>query len=64
MNNSLKLILVIVVTFAITILTSLLLELELFKTVERRILIDALLFIEVFLGYIIFTSIYKKPNKV
>lgn len=60
MNPSIKLILVIIITFLISIATSLLLEIPIFKHWLRQIIIILLIVIEIFCGYIIFKSILSK----
>lgn len=62
MNASVKIIFLVLGTFLITFLTSLLLELPLFKAVERRILIDLLLLIELYFAFIIYK--YLLQNKI
>jgi len=56
MNNNIKIILVIICTFTAALFTSLLLELKLFQVPERRILINAFILIQLYLGFIIFKS--------
>lgn len=60
MNPSIKLILVIIITFLISIATSLLLEIPIFKHWLRQVIIILLIVIEIFCGYIIFKSILSK----
>ncbi|TVZ55608.1 hypothetical protein OD91_0863 [Lutibacter sp. Hel_I_33_5] len=60
MNPNLKLILVIFSTFLIAFITSLLLELELFKNLVRYILVVLLIIFELYLGFIVYQSLYKK----
>jgi hypothetical protein len=59
MNKSLKIILIIFSTFAITLLTSLLLELEIFKNIVRYILVLLLIISELYLGFIVYKSSLK-----
>jgi hypothetical protein len=56
MNNNIKIILVIICTFTAALFTSLLLELKFFQVPERRILINAFILIQLYLGFIIFKS--------
>lgn len=60
MNNNLKLILIILVTFAVAITTSLLLEIPLFKHWVRQTVIILLILVELYLGFVTFQSIYKE----
>jgi|TARA_R110002153_G_scaffold44686_1_gene126023 VIT1/CCC1 family predicted Fe2+/Mn2+ transporter len=66
MNDNLKLILVVLITFISAFLTSLLLELPLFKNPVRYVLAILLILVELYFGYIVYKYIYlyKKGNKV
>ena len=59
MNPDLKLILVIVVTFSIAFATSLLFEFQFFHQIVRYALVTLLILIELYLGLLIFKSIYR-----
>jgi hypothetical protein len=57
---NMQLILIIICTFGITFVTSLLLELPIFKNLIRQILVIVLMLIELCLGFLIFKSKVSK----
>jgi VIT1/CCC1 family predicted Fe2+/Mn2+ transporter len=59
MNKNLKIILIIFTTFIITFLTSLLLEIQIFKNIVRYILVILLIIFELYVGFILYKSSLK-----
>jgi VIT1/CCC1 family predicted Fe2+/Mn2+ transporter len=59
MNKNLKIILIIFTTFIITFVTSLLLEIEIFKNIVRYVLVILLIIFELYVGFILYKSSLK-----
>ena len=62
MNNNLKLILIILFTFLLTLATTMLLEINIFKHWLRQSIIVLFIGFQFYLGFVLFKSIYQ-PKK-